>query len=141
MSKKSRSHSGMVAQRTQDRSHSSVTVVTYARAPEPRKSNYVTVNCTKCNKPMRFMGAAPDEPVCSDCHIKEEQAKLAAEKHEVATRLNRICKVCGKPFYIKQSKVEKLKALGFEPFACCYACQQKKAAVHTDKKDEGNAEN
>lgn len=124
---KSKAYKGMVARRVQDSKNSSVTLTEYVPAP-PCKSKRVFTKCIKCGKPMSFKSASevPNPVICSQC-----RNKIAADTYtaEIVSRIQRTCKICGKPFYIKAEKAKQLKDAGMELFTTCYACQQKRKAM------------
>lgn len=134
----SKKNKGHVASRTQDSRYSSVTATEYVPAPAPfskAKEKRIVVTCTVCNKPFSSKYNMLLSTVCSDCSNKAaqevEMARKKAEEAELASRVYKTCKICGNEFYIKASKIEKMSALGLQPFACCYKCQQAKPT--TDK--------
>lgn len=126
----SQAFKGMVAHRIQDNKNSSVTRVEYVPAPKSKTTRILT-KCSICGKPMSFRPTAiiPDPVVCTQCKEKEAAAKRKAEQAEIASRIHRTCKICGKPFYIKAAKAKQLKEAGMELFTTCYACQQKRKAM------------
>jgi len=130
---------GMVARRHQDPKNSSVTLVEYVRIQEGKPHGAV-VKCSTCGKPFTLHSMEiPESPVCKDCQMKLERAKLAEEKklhdEEIASRVYRTCKGCGRRFYIPGHKVKKLQDAGMELFTHCFECQLKRDKAKKEAKE------